>query len=169
MPTALCPSAQILVDRFVAGQSKPFVDLVENREEFMKADLYSSVSMLNHDACHDLSIALAEASNHDSILLFTDDVGLPIHSALFSKEKSLILDGNGINKVKEALKHWKHIAGATRTRAIAIEDLAMFSDPSEDQVDYVISEFNKIADFISEHGLDRDAKSDHESSLDPMG
>lgn len=153
MTEELNPAAVKLITQFIAGKIMPFEDLLEDSSVLLDEGIYNSISYLCHDACHDLSIVLADAFEYDSILMLTDNMGIPVHSGLYLESRSLILDGNGIHCANDALAHWKHIGYASAMKTVKIEDLAFFSDPDDFQCEIVVSHFNLIADYVENNEL----------------
>lgn len=112
-------------------------------------ELGSVTEYLCHDACHDLSIALAVRFSHDSILLIKDKDGFPVHSALYLGSIDSTIDGNGVATKESMIQDWSDRLGQPATASeVGVEDLALLSGIDEDSVSFVLGEFDLIAEFI---------------------
>ncbi|WP_455233210.1 hypothetical protein [Geopseudomonas aromaticivorans] len=138
-----------LARRFLAGELAPVDQLLEETD--LPVEVAHAVELLAHDACHDLAIALAESFGVIELVVIVDQLGMPVHSGLLNPNLSLMLDANGVHTLEASCAYWSgRIDAACRHRVMAIEDLAVFSDPDEDQVVYVLDEFARVAQHLEQ-------------------
>ena len=85
-----------LVRMFLRKELSGVPSQIHKHRTYDEDELGNVTEYLCHDACHDLSIALAVRFSHDSILLIKDKDGFPVHSALYLGSIDSTIDGNGV-------------------------------------------------------------------------
>lgn len=149
-----------LAQLFLAGLVRPFDLPIEDTEAFAKlSEVYSerntsiesAVMELAHGSCHDLTIGLANALSQQTVIAIVDEVGMPVHSALYNSAAQLLLDANGVHTVEGAVKFW---SGITRqqcsARQMEVEQVYFISGCDESSAEMALEDFSLIAEFIQE-------------------
>src|SRR5690606_24733511 len=82
-----------------------FHDVIDQSTE-ASANLESAVMGLCHGNCHSLTVALASALNQPTVILFSHNEEIAIHSALYNQSENTVLDANGIHTIDDAQAFW---------------------------------------------------------------